>query len=353
MKKKSQKEILRLKRINIKARRHTHGNLILKASKNLLRRESRIQKIYAPRSFSLSSASTRNNTITFINSIWEIIRSGKIASINFRETSELLPCGTILVAANIFKALRKYPGRVIAFQYPENEVVEQMLQHIELLQCLGLGARKTIDHDMVVNWNFYQKPYGAFEDDFESFSNSIDRYLNQDESELLTGISEAVSNTQDHAYQIDATMRPWWLFSSVKDNLLSVAVCDLGVGIASSLPKNVKEKFNISMREFFETLQMTSSKKESTMIKAALEFRRSRMNTNGSTHRGKGLSQMLSVANEVPESTFIVHSNKGMYAYRNRGENADRNFSDFKSSISGTVVLWSVPLKAAKNEQIN
>lgn len=349
MKKPSNKSKGIIKNINNK-NRVTHGpNLALIKLKNnisLLQNESRL---FLPKIISLFKKSERHELTMFLKNLNGSLRHGKKIKINFSNTIELHPCGTILFCASILSLLKKYPNKLSASHYPNNDTVEQMLQHIGILKLLGLTERKTINDKMVVDWNFTYGVEGTFDEKFEATSEYLQSHLNLDDSDLLTGVSEAVDNTQNHAYSDNRSIKPWWLFSTVKDNVLSVAVCDIGIGIASSLPRRLKEELQITVNQFFKTLRLTNSKKESTMIEAALQFQRSRLNSDCVSHRGKGLSQMLSVANEVPKSTFLVHSNKGMYAYRNE-DGGDCRKMDYPDSINGTVVLWSVPVGMITNE---
>ena len=124
------------------------------------------------------------------------------------------------------------------------------------------------------------------------------------------------------------------------NDVLHLAVCDLGQGIPVSLPKTIYEKLQIPVKSFLRNIKRKSDNKDCTMIAAALEYGRSRKNQG---HRGKGLTQMLDVANEVDNASFLVYSNKGFYSYQNTNHQVSQN--DFDDSIHGTVVLWQVPLK--------
>lgn len=78
------------------------------------------------------------------------------------------------------------------------------------------------------------------------------------------------------------------------------------------------------------------------MIHAAIEVKRSRTKKN---HRGKGLSDMIKVIGKTKCGNLAIFSNRGIYQYKLDDLNPIENTRSYKDSISGTLILWSLPLK--------
>ncbi|HCT40866.1 MAG TPA: hypothetical protein DF427_06795 [Moraxellaceae bacterium] len=261
--------------------------------------------------------------------------------IDFSKTEELNPCGTILLIAAIETALTN--GVDVIASYPKSDAAEQMLQHINILQRLGLEGRKVVDNKMVTRWAYHTDIEASFDDNsFENIANLIIEWTNADENEvpLLTGISEAVTNIQHHAYKEETPRKTWWLFLCREDDTLMLAVCDLGKGIPKTLPKTIRERLGSEAENTLKRLHIFDiTKTDSRMIQAALAYGRTRTEHE---HRGKGLAQMQSVAMENAEGFFAVHSRRGTLVYM-KSEERER-LLNYRDPVPGTIVLWKIRL---------
>lgn len=164
-------------------------------------------------------------------------------------------------------------------------------------------------------------------------------------SGLYLGITEAMTNCHHHAYiekrndglNLDDIQKNWWMFSQEKDGFLHVVFGDLGIGIPVSLPIKKPGWWGSIQKNF----GMTPS--DGTVIAEAIAQSRSR---TGKSYRGKGLKQLVEAIESIDNARLVIYSNKGVYTYM-KGHPATFNFRD---SIYGTVVYWSVPVE---QEEIN
>jgi hypothetical protein len=166
-----------------------------------------------------------------------LLGRGEKVHISLQRTKALHPCGTLFFAAHMERLEHIYPG-MLSLSYPRDDVVEQLFQHIGLLQQFGLSPRKTISADNVKDWHFVR----GENSDISGFKALEERYWRMLGPELgmaLGGsMGEAVTNCVQHAYLGRAGEKiNWWMFAQYKQGQLTIAIFDLGMGIAQSLRK--------------------------------------------------------------------------------------------------------------------
>ena len=157
---------------------------------------------------------------------------------------------------------------------------------------------------------------------------------------LFEGLSEAITNVGQHAYRdvADYRRKQWWLSASydAETRQLCVTFYDQGDGIPNTLPRShwvevVKDVFN----------SWTDSQK----IEAASDIGRS---SSGMDERGKGLQNLVEFAKAHSQGRLSIYSLHGMFAqsFANDGktQTQDSARKDFKNSIGGTLIEWSVSL---------
>ena len=158
---------------------------------------------------------------------------------------------------------------------------------------------------------------------------------------LFEGISEAITNVCQHAYEgvRDEKRKCWWLSASYDDTTreLRITFYDKGFGIPKTLPAH--KEFEI-IREFFNLW------KDSRKVMAAMEIGRT---ASGLSERGKGLQNLIEFAKAHSRGSLRVTSLRGSYEERYKstpdGHATPRiNRKDFRCSIGGTLIEWSVIL---------
>lgn len=205
-----------------------------------------------------------------------------------------------------------------------------------------LGYRKKIERSFsdVIHWR-YASGREVEGEKYETILGSYDgRVAEPLLDSLYRGLSEAMTNCHHHAYinvredglNSKPTERTWWMFSQEKDGVLSVAFCDLGVGIPATLPQKQP-----SIWRTIVSLGQAGS--DSEIIAKAVE---SSLSRTGKAYRGKGLRQLLEAvqAARSPDAMMMIFSNRGRYLY----QNGATDLRDYADSILGTLILWRLPV---------
>lgn len=126
----------------------------------------------------------------------------------------------------------------------------------------------------------------------------------------------------------------WWMFMQVKDNKLSLLVCDLGIGIPNSLPSNN----SFWLHDF---VRVVPEFRDSAAIKFAAEHGSTSTNLS---NRGKGLKKMRKIVDEIPNTSLRIFSNKGRFDAGAKIEILER---DYQISIKGTMIIWTIDIEEA------
>lgn len=308
-------------------------------------------RLAAPRVFGLARASSRTPLTKFLGEVRKYAWTRKRnVIIDFSATERMHPCGTLLFVAEIERIRRARDGDNSCFRctYPRDPIVEQVLQQVGILDLLR-GRSRQNESTFAPNVRHWKYATGLEVDGakFESFRKAFEGKI---AAALLTdfyaGITEAMTNSIHHAYEaergdgidLSSDIKRWWMFSQQKDNTLSVAFCDTGIGIPRSL---------LTSGHWSESVLGGVLKKlgfvgevEGELVRSAIELHKSR---TGSEHRGRGLGEILDVVRRGQRGSFTIHSNRGFYRY----DPAKKTelILDFDDSIMGTLILWNVPLE--------
>jgi len=291
----------------------------------------------------------RRKLTAFLDRIRNVtIGQSREAFIDFSDTERLGPGGTLLFLAEIDRIKRARRGeRLLSCNFPRNRIVEQVLQQVGILDILGRKARLVESRfgETVRHWRF-ATGNSVEGEKVEPFVGPLDGRLAASLTDgLYVGLTEAMTNCSQHAYEehrqdgIETTpdLRRWWMFSQEKDGLLSVAFCDLGMGIPRSL--DVSRQWDKSVVASILSRLNFTSRTEANLIRAAMELRKTRTQLS---HRGKGLPQILDVVREAASGFLQIHSNRGMFHYNAASDK--EILEDFPQSIRGTLILWELPL---------
>jgi hypothetical protein len=359
----SQDRIAWLRLTKKRAKRPLKQKLKLKQNKqNRRKRRNKIKKISiantqailrAPAAFELISRENHNKTLEFLASLRDraLIHKAPI-KIDFYDTKRMVVCGTLLFYSELCRIKRELGSLdLISCNQPEDETVAQVLQHLGILKMLGCHCSITPERADVINWKI-----AAGDKTDASEAGKILEMQSKlpvaKSKKLYRGVSEAMTNVSQHAY-LDlrndgaeiAGDKGWWMFCREEDDHIFVAFCDLGVGIPVTLPKTIEE--NNDQNRYVKILQkLLGSKKtkysDGPIIRAAIEVKRSR---TLKSHRGKGLLDMIK-AIESTGGRLAILSNKGGYLYNVNNSEPSEVVKNYRDSILGTLILWSLPLNA-------
>jgi hypothetical protein len=334
-----------LKKSNDTVARRTKRNTFAKRERS---RKRGYVILTAPEHLSLIKSEPRKKLISFVKSIRRLVLNGKINIwIDFSNTEKVIADGMIYLHAEIFRLKKCFPFLDIRSNAPRNKVVAQVFKKVGfsvLIKCRVPPSPEEKRKD-VHSWlaAYGENVHG------EKCGNILNKYKGRIASalsiELYKGMSEAMTNANQHAYignrrdgfDISMGSKPWWLFSQEVDGELTVVLCDLGVGIPDSLPK--------TKPSLIETLVKVFGKKltDSKLIQEAVVDSVTRTHKS---YRGKGLRQIVKTVDSCDKGEMFILSNCGGYRYKSGGE---IETNDYPSSMSGTIVGWRVSLPEQKD----
>jgi len=313
--------------------------------------------VNAPEMFVLELPVHRDKLMEMLDTIRRrVLGEQKPVYVNFKPTTLMFPCGTLRFKAEIDRLHRITGDRqLIRCNYPEDVVVEQVLQKVGILSILGKDERQDPE-TFADNVRYWHSVSGELADG-EAVAPIVTQYRGvlaaSRNSDLYDGIVEAMINCAQHAYEhprrddhfgdLEPECRNWWMFSQEKDGKLTVALCDLGIGIPASLAETTNWP-----REFIESALRAArmlSHRDARLIKTAVELHKTRTREE---HRGKGFSEILDVVRKTGVGYLKIMSERGVYSYKATAPTNSLN--DHRSSIKGTLVQWTIPLPEKRNE---
>jgi len=297
----------------------------------------RFRILKAPLEFDINKRISRATTLAFLEKVRTSAQQGtRKIWIDFTETRRFVSGGTLLLCAEITRLIENVADLRIKCSLPKSNKAAQVLQQIGLSKLLKTkNNAKCLDGD-VVNWRS-ARGQGAIGAKYDEILGYYDGLITDSlQTELYTGITEAMTNAHQHAYidqrgdgvTTDPDYRPWWMFSQEKDGKLSVVFCDLGVGIPASLPHTRPRLWH-----FMDRLNLT----EGRQIEGAVRNSQTRTRKQ---HRGKGWRQIIETISSCDGGKALILSNKGWYSM----ESGKQRSGEFGDSIMGTVIYWQMPL---------
>ena len=304
----------------------------------------KLVSIQAPEVFGLLHEERRAPLLRFISHLrrFTLVARSRVR-IDFRKTKQMQPDGTLLFAAELDRIQRAVkPNKLVYCNYPKDNVVEQVLQHLGLLETMNCKARTIISAENVREWKMYTDTSVEGELAQPLVSQYERLFPNKSGAKMYSGLTEAMTNCKHHAYartRIDKTGVPidqrWWMFAEERDGKLSVAFCDLGIGINRSLLTSTQWARDTVL----ELVNRFGGRKDSRFIRAAMEIGKTRTLEK---NRGNGLQDLKNVIASLPTGYLLIFSNRGLYRYFS--ESGTERLADYRDSILGTLICWQIPV---------
>lgn len=297
--------------------------------------------IKAPIRFDLINKDNRYKVLKFLRKMSSNIRrSARPINLNFTATENMVSDATLLFKAELCRSLQTSKSfNIPTITPPKSQKIDQVLNQIGVYDLLGYTSRVSITHPDVINWRYANgdEVVGA---KYDEILGHYDGVIHESLANgLYLGITEAMTNCHHHAYiekrgdglDIEEIKKNWWMFSQEKDGVLHVAFGDLGIGIPASLPikrpglwGDIRKKLGFKPRD-------------GAIINEAILESKSR---TGKSYRGKGLKQLVEAIENTDGAKLLLYSNKGLYTH----VDGEPRIFDFRDSIYGTLVYWSVPV---------
>ncbi|WP_285259225.1 hypothetical protein [Halopseudomonas bauzanensis] len=333
-------------------------------------RKSRfIKPIEAPPRIDIYQASNRANFLKFIGALKRRANSKRQIYISFRNSESITATAGLLLVAETDKLVKAHPAIRIKCSFPpvvskgryrnSESLVESSLKQIGFFKLIGQESSKPTNQASVKRWKQLSGEAangslaGSLLDNLTSLPTRARR-------RMYRGAIEAIANCVEHAYPPDMTGdnetddidRRWWMLVGIDAGVISVVVCDLGVGIPQTLPKHPDNLLD----KIFDRLPI-DRRNDGELILASTYIRRTRTELE---NRGKGGSDVRSIVDAFPSAQLTIRSNRGAYtltgkncrrAYRDvkskfiKGTDNKESVSNYSDSVGGTIIEWVLDTK--------
>ncbi|VGO20250.1 hypothetical protein [Pontiella sulfatireligans] len=294
--------------------------------------------------------SLQHNHAALINACAEIRKFSKcdkrLRAINFDNITELEPSAALLIAAetshlNDRKGLQYMRPKPDGWE-PE---IKRLLSQMGFFELFGVEAPDDLEYEHRRSFlKFFSgksvtdtKKTGELRERIEKrFGQTLSPRQRQ---ALYEGLSEAITNTQGHAYgsAYPVDIDKWWLSAAYdfEKEVLTIMFVDLGRTIPGTLPK----------KGWFEkAVHKIGLMGDGEAIKAAMEYSRTR---TAQPNRGKGMSEFLHFPQSVERTKnyLTIYSKKGKYTEVTQEEKTiERNPESMNIMLKGTLIEWKVSL---------
>jgi hypothetical protein len=260
--------------------------------------------------------------------------------IDFSLTQRMNADATLLFAAELSRINSLTPRRMTC-NYPPSNRIAQILQHVGIFKMLNQKRECRVTRKDVKYWKVDVGSGVLGQRVATALRRYSSHFTDPQQSLLYRALTEAQTNCKQHAYEAPrgdghANVENWWMFSQYLEHDLTVALCDLGIGIPRSLPTRDEIWKRVARLMFFRGW----TDDDAYRIQAAMNVGATRTKKR---HRGKGLNDMRTALDGL-QGRLQIHSNSGFYAYDAATQKETcKNFTT-EDSILGTIVLWSIPV---------
>lgn len=280
-----------------------------------------------------------------------VLNSEKSTRLDFRNTKTIHVSGAILLFAELDRIISLSTlHKPITITEPRQSRPRQVLKQIGILQLTGDTSDVIPVRDDVVFWKStkgYNQTGDALGPILEFVADRANRdHVKQVElSGIWRGVSEAVANTVDHAYILPRgdgfsglSDTKWWMFTQIRNQYFSAAVCDLGCGYSDTINLTLPEEFRALWQQLLPGIN-----KDVVAIQTAMEYGRSGTHAN---NRGKGSRDALSILKKHGTGWLQILSNGGWLKLEySNGVETKIESGEIGIDIRGTIIWWTLPLQ--------
>lgn len=284
-----------------------------------------------------------------------VLDKKKLKRLDFSKIRDISPSAALALASEVDCWNQAVGGRLRADTESWHPDIQRLLAQMGYFELLDLP--QPLERPKEGNTIFTQFYRGGTEIADKGPKGAITKKLRKDIEAivgrkmqnytlLFAGLSEAITNVGHHAYRNPKKKpyvdEPWWLSASwnKKTRRLCVTFYDHGVGIPETLPKNPI---------FKRWLDRNRESNDSRKIAAAMKAKRTSTYQSG---RGYGLQDLAPFAKAFTDGQLRIYSRRGKFQMVWKGGNSNEESSnnltesekEFKNSIGGTLIEWSVVL---------
>ena len=272
--------------------------------------------------------------------------------LDFRWTEIFYPAATILLFAEIDRIVSTSElPKPITIIDPRSRRSRELLKQIGIHEMTGDKCEIVPAAHDVIHWRATKGRDQSGEQlaVLEVAANDANREQAQhvEIAGIWRGVSEAVANSVEHAYKLPRADgffglpdTRWWMFTQIRENVFTVAVCDLGCGYRATINETIPELFRANIAQ-----HLFGGNRDVIAIQTAMEYGRS---GTKQSERGKGSRDAMSVVQKHGTGELMIMSNTGWMRYTFlHGKEQGRVHGSLGIDLKGTIVWWKLPLKEA------
>lgn len=311
-----------------------------------------IELIVAPKRVDITQGGAPVVTHFIAAIAYRVLRLKLPVKLDFRATEQFYPAGTVLLFAELDRivASAEIPKPVTIIE-PRLRKPREVLKQVGMFALTGDNCDVVPSYHDVVYWRASKGATASGDEmsGLEAVADHVNRSVRDrlNLAQIWRGVSEAVANSVEHAYLVPRTdgftglpSTRWWMFSQLRGQTFTVAVCDLGCGYSATIARSIPEAF---IADMLRLLRLANP--DARAIQTAMEFGRSRTKD---VNRGKGSRDALTVLKTHGNGELFVASNTGWVRYQvENGGDPALHTGDLASDIRATIVWWKLVLAEA------
>jgi hypothetical protein len=309
--------------------------------------------ILAPRAFDLTRGSG-THVMAFLQAIEQrVLLEKRRVKLDFRQTKSFYVPGALMLYAALSKIIAQASmSKPVTIVPPRATLVgnaaRQVMRQVGLYDLTHDVVNVRPDREDVIYWKM-SKGLTQSGDQLAMLETLAEKIKDIDKlklqsKDLWRGVTEAVNNTSDHAYEyprIDGftglTDVRWWLLTQLRGKMFTAAVCDLGCGYSKTLKPETLEWFTGLPNKL-----MGKDNADTRAMQAAMEYGRSRTKLS---ERGKGSRCALALLEKHGHGELYLLSNSGCLHYECiNGVALLKQVTPLAFDIKGTIIWWNLHL---------
>ncbi|MDB5684865.1 MAG: hypothetical protein JWM75_2563 [Sphingomonas bacterium] len=240
------------------------------------------------------SQEARGPTVDFLAELRSFTRRAGVGIvIDLSQVNKVHPSGAVLLLAEMDRAALGQSGSTLQIARCRDPIVDAVMCQIGIY-VTDEGPTVEAEREDVKHWRYATGVASEGTKGGTILHGYEGRLAEGLTSDLYAGIVEAMTNTVHHAYAGPPGLelrrfigKRWWALSQERDGELTIAICDLGIGIPRSLPRSATFPQPL-VRAAWQAMGLDRS--DANAIKVALELGRT---STGQKGRGRGLSEIM------------------------------------------------------------
>ena len=278
------------------------------------------------------------------------LRGRRLRRLGFERIRFISPSAALVLASEVDKWMQITKRRITAQVKTWHPDITRLLFEMGYFELLGLNdpeilaSKKNTSFLKFVRGDKSEQDPGKVA---QGLRKRIEELVGEPiaKSELFDGLSEAITNTGQHAYQVEDLKKnkQWWVSASYdkEQRQLHVTFYDQGRGIPVTLPHTHGE----DLRHWIDKHLGTNLLTHSYAIKAAMQVGRTSTERD---ERGQGSTNLEEFAKRYRGGRLTIYSLKGR-CNMTRDDDGELRYDhssmkDSKQLLQGTLIEWSVTI---------